>query len=607
MTKDKTILVLLMSIAVAAFCGGIFLMHQVEKEGLYQGETAWLYLNEHFRHHLAESRAKQNPTSSDWQAIHGRLLHNVGITCGYTDQWADALNILTESLDFNIKNKAVAASSVIQSTEALGKAYFLSGNYDCARTALDFAARDRVREDGDESSAYARCMLITARINLAMDNTKSAEFCLKKAKSIFKKDDSTHDLEDVLLLSAQSAIISGEYSSAQDRIDDVRPYLIADLGGDYETYFDDDVALLKCLQGQIFVNAPKAPRGAGKGSIEDGIRLIEESLKVCEKSFGLNDVYTQNFRFALADAYLKSGDNKECIEQLSSIETSFEKIKLPHHPFLEKVYKLHLKALPSEPNNDSLRSVIGAKLSAVNPISSKEGLRAADALGNKLNHPLSFFVGRTFIDPWILPLTSQIIAWAFAGMFACAMACAAKAGRKGYPASVWFILGVVINFIAYLIISALPSRDSGESEFGQDFAIFNDARTGVFILSMLPLLCILGASIFFKPAPLRDFFIAAFLAFCVCLILFAPIWCFVIAKSKGRNSFVWALIGLCTSIFGLVVLMLLPNGENSLVDEEETRNTHGESTMLIASAIHVALFLSIIANVLSSWMLHLEL
>lgn len=607
MTKDKTILVLLVAIAVAAFCGGFFLIQRIEKDGLFKGQETWQYLNERFRDLLASSNAKRNETSPDWQAVHGRLLHNVGVTCGYTEQWTDALSLLNESLDFNIKNKAVTVSSVIQSIEALGKAYYVSGNYDCARTALDFAARNWVREEGDESNEYARCMLVTARINLTMGNNKAAEFCLGKAKSILKKDDGGADIEDVYLLLAQSAIMRGEYSLAQERIDEARTHLKAAFGSDYETYFDDDVALLKCLQGQVFVNAPKSPRGSGKGSLDDGISLIIEALNEYEQSFGANDVFTQNFRLALARAYKKANEHKKCIAQLSSIENSFEKVKLPNHPLLSSVYKLHLELLSKDDAGSALRDEIRKRLDAVKPVSSDDGLRQADALAVKLNRSSKFLTDRKYIDPWILPLTSQIIAWAFSGMFALAIACAAKAGRKGYSPSLWFILGVLFNFIAYLLVAALPVRDSADAEFGPDFAIVSDARVGVFILSMMPLLCIMGASIFYVPVTVRDIFIAAFLAFSLCLILFPPIWCFSIAKSKGRNGFYWGLIGLITSVFGLVVLLMLPAGEASLVDDEETRNTQSESTMLVAAAIHIALFLSVAINIASSWMLHLEL
>ncbi len=607
MTKDKTILVLLMIVAAAAFCGGFFLLQRIEKDGLFQGQSTWLYLNGRFRTLLAESVENKTQAAADWQATHARLLHNVGITCGYTEQLPEAIKILSESLDFKIKSKSVNTSSVIQSIEALGKAYYVSGNYDCARTALDFAARDWVREENEDCKQYARCMLVTARINLTMGNTKAAEFCLGKAKGIFKKDDDSEGIAKVLLLLAQSAIMRGEFAIAQDRIDEARPYLKAEMGPDYESYFSDEVALLKCLQGQVFVNAPKSARGNAPGSLDDGIKLITQAVKESVQSFGPDDVVTQNFRLALAEAYRKGKDTKLCLEQLSLIESSFERIKLAQHPMLRRVYQLHLEALSNDENSSSLKDAITAKLAAVKPVSSKEGLKEADALGLKLNRSSKFLTGRTYTDPWILPLTSQIIAWAFSGMFACAMACAGQAGRKGYSSSVWFILGVFFNLVAYLIIMALPTRDSTSSEYGADFNIASDARVGAFVLSMMPLVCILGASIFYKPAPLRDIFIAAFLALIICMILFPPVWCFAIAKSKGRNSFFWGVIGLCTSIFGLVLLLLLPSGESSPVDQEETRNSQAESTMLVVSAIHMALFLSVVINIGVSWMLHFEI
>jgi hypothetical protein len=124
---------------------------------------------------------------------------------------------------------------------------------------------------------------------------------------------------------------------------------------------------------------------------------------------------------------------------------------------------------------------------------------------------------------------------------------------------------------------------------------------------MTPLFTILGASIFYYPAPLRDIFIAVFLAFVVCLVMFPPIWCFAVAKSKGRKSWLWALIGTLSGIFGLVSLLLLKPGDDVVVDEEEVTNIQSEIVMLFVSAVHLGLFLCIVVNIYYSWMLHVEL
>ena len=601
MTKDKMVLVLLMIIAVAAFAGGMHLLDRVEKEGLFQGQATWLYLNRRFRALLAEHESRKDQFSMEAQAVRARLLHNVGITCGYTEQWADALSILNQSADFNIKSKAVIASSVIQSIETLGKAYYVTGDYDSARTALDFAARDYMREnDGEENSAYARCLCFTGRVHLAMGDYKSADSCFEKAKQIFKKEEDRAATAKALLLLAESAVSRNDYKRAEEKINEAVPLFKVDLGDGYLTYFNDDVALLKCLKGQIQVNT-----AAANEQVEEGLRLVRDAVKQSALSYGEDDVYSQPYRLALAQAYLKKNDTASALSQVQKIESSFERIGLPKHPFLKRVYELHIKALGN--TEQALKKELDSRMASVSYQSSKETLREADALGSRLNPSAKFLAGRSYTDPWILPLTLQIIAWAFSGMFAASFACAAKAARKDYGASVWFILGVFFSLIAYLIISALPTRNTLTKELGEDFSLIDDARTGVFLLSMCPLVTVLGASIFYYPAPLRDVFIAVFLAFCVCLVVYPPIWSFAIAKSKGRNPFVWFLIGLFTSIFGLCLLLLMKPGDNVEADEEETKNTQSETVMLAVLALHVALFLSVVANIYFSWMLHVEL
>jgi len=399
--------------------------------------------------------------------------------------------------------------------------------------------------------------------------------------------------------------------NARQQLDETIPLLKVDLGENYRSYFNDEVACLKCVEGQLLVRGTQigtdrtAPNRTPSAKFDEGIQLIKEGAEQTYISFGKDDVYTQKFRLALADAYMRKGDAQSCLSELQQIENSFERIGLPHHPFLKRVYELHLKAQGEDAA--SLTDVVKAKLKDAQYVASKAVLDEAGRLGTKLNTAPKDFSDRRYIDPWMFPLTFLIVSWAFSGMFACSLACAARAGRKDYVASIWFILGVVFNLAAYLVISALPSRNTFSDEFGVDFSLIDDARSGVFILSMAPLFTILGASIFYYPAPVRDVFIALFLAFCVCLILFPPIWCFAIAKSKGRNQFLWALIGLFTSIFGLVLLLLLKPGDNAEGDEEETRNSQSEATMLLVSAIHIALFLGVVANICFSWMLHVEL
>ncbi len=621
MSKDKIVLVLLTTIAVAAFCGGVFLCQCVEKDGLFQGQSTWRYLNKRFLVLLAESE-KNNPSSLESQAVHARLLHNVGVTYGYTDQWADSIKTLNQSVDFKMKSKSVKAESVIRSIESLGKAYYLAGQYEIARTALDFAARDWVRENGEESLHYARCMGFTGRVHLSMGNFKSAETCFETARAIFKKEDDRSSLARLHLLIAQSAIAGNDLQKARQQLDKAIALLKIDLGDDYRTYFNDEVALLNCLEGQLLINGELPGGRAGSAvdrdtQIDTGIKLINDGLRVAIQSYGTDDVYTQPFRLILAEGHLKKSDASECVSTLQQIEASFERIGLPNHPFLAPVYGLHLKALKNQDNQKHpgdqsserkrLTDVLQAKLKGVERATSKSSQSEADALAARLNPSSKFLANRNFNDPWMLPLTTIITVWAFSGMFACSLACAAQAGRKDYVSSVWFILGVVFNLVAYLVITALPSRNTFTKEFGADFALVNDSRHGVFLLAMTPLAAILGASIFYYPAPIRDIFIAVFLGFFVCLIFFPPIWCFAIAKSKGRNQYLWALIGLSTSVFGLVFLLLLKEGDQGEVDEEETRNTHSESAMLVMSAIHIALFVGIVANIYCSWLLHLEL
>ncbi|PZM80667.1 MAG: hypothetical protein DKT66_15540 [Candidatus Melainabacteria bacterium] len=602
MSKDKIVLVLLLIIAAASFCGGIFLLEKVEKDGWYQGQSTWLFLNKKFRILLSENEKKGDQSSLDAQAMRARLLHNVGITCGYTDQWSDALKLLNQSLDFKMKSKSVNPESLIQSIESLGKAYFLTGDYDNAKTALDFAARDWVRENGEDCKPYARCMSFTGRVHLAMGDYKSAESCFEKARLIFKKEDDRSSTVRVLLLLAESAIARGDYKRAERCINDSIPLLKIDLGDGYNSYFNDEVALLKLLQGQLRI---KTSAYADTSQANEAIRLIKEALSEAELSFGNDDVYTQKFRLALADAFLSAGDKKGCLEQVQKIESSFEKIGLPKHPFLENVYETHIKALGNDAQ--SLRDELSRRLNGVKYVSTEKAKKAADALGTRLNPSPKFLSGRNYSDSWMLPLTFLIVAWAFSGMFACSFACAAIAARKDYGASLWFILGVVFNLFAYLIILALPTRNTITKELGCDFALINDARNGVFLLAMTPLFTILGASIFYYPAAIRDIFIAVFLAFVVCLALFPPIWCFAVAKSKGRSPWLWALIGTVSGIFGLVYLLLLKPGEDVVVDEEESTNTQSEIVMLFVSAVHLGLFLCIVVNIYYSWMLHVEL
>ncbi len=214
---------------------------------------------------------------------------------------------------------------------------------------------------------------------------------------------------------------------------------------------------------------------------------------------------------------------------------------MPNHPFLKRVYELHLQAQGDSAR--SLNDVLKTKLKGVQYVASKAILDEASQLGTKLNTASKGLSDRRYIDPWMFPLTIFNCFWAFSGMFACSLACAAQAGRKDYVGSVWFILGVVFNLVAYLVISALPSRNTLTKELGVDYVLTNDARSGVFLLSVAPLFTILGASIFLLSGSVRDVFIAIFLAFCVCLILFPPIWCFAIARSKRRNRYLWAGIG----------------------------------------------------------------
>jgi tetratricopeptide (TPR) repeat protein len=602
MSKDKIVLVLLLIIAAASFCGGIFLLEKVEKDGWFQGQSTWLFLNKKFRVLLSENEKKGDQSSSDAQAMRARLLHNVGITCGYTDQWSDALKLLNQSLDFKMKSKSVNPDSLIQSIESLGKAYFLTGNYDNAKTALDFAARDWVRENGEDCKPYARCLSFTGRVHLAMGDHKSAENCFEKARLIFKKEDDRSSTVRVLLLLAESAIARGDYKRAERCINDSIPLLMIDFGDGYSSYFNDEVALLKLLQGQLRIKTSDA---LDTSQLSEAIRLIEEALSEAEVSFGNDDVYTQKFRLALADAYLSQGDKKGCLEQVQKIEASFEKIGLPKHPFLKSVYETHIKALGSDAK--SLSDDLSRRLSGVRYVSTEEAKKAADALGARLNPSPKFLSGRNYSDSWMLPLTFLIVAWAFSGMFACSFACAAVAARKDYGASLWFILGAIFNLFAYLIISALPTRNTITKELGCDFALINDARNGVFLLAMTPLFTILGASIFYYPAPIRDIFVAVFLAFVVCLALFPAIWCFAVAKSKGRKPWLWALIGTLSGIFGLVSLLLLKPGDDVVVDEEEITNTQSEIVMLFVSAVHLGLFLCIVLNIYYSWMLHVEL
>lgn len=600
MSKDKTVLVLLITIAVASFCGGMFLLEKIEKNGLFQGQSTWQYLNKRFRALLAEDekRKQSNPES---RVIHARLLHNVGITCGYTDQWADAIKTLNQCVDFKLKDKSVSPESLIQSIESLGKAYFLAGQYNNALIVLEMAQRDWMHERGPDSFHVARCMNCIGRVNLAMGNHKTAEKCFEKAKLIFKKEDDRAATAKTYLLLSVSSLERGDFQKALQQLDETIPLLKVDLGENYRSYFNDDVACLKCVEGQLLVLGAKS----NAGKIDEGIQLIKEGAEQTYISFGKDDVYTQKFRLALADAYMRKGDANSCLSELQQIENSFERIGLPHHPFLKRVYELHLKAQGDSAS--SLTDVVKAKLKDVQYVASQAVLDEAGRLGTKLNTAPKNFSDRRYIDPWMFPLTFLIVSWAFSGMFACSLACAARAGRKGYVGSVWFILGVVFNLAAYLVISALPSRNTLTDEFGVDFSLIDDARSGVFLLSLAPLFTILGASIFYYPAPVRDVFIALFLASCVCLILFPPIWCFAIAKSKGRNRFLWALIGFFSSVFGLIFLLLLKPGDNAEVDEEETRNSQSEATMLVVSAIHIALFLGIVANICHSWMLHVEL
>ncbi|MCC7529749.1 MAG: tetratricopeptide repeat protein [Candidatus Melainabacteria bacterium] len=621
MSKDKILLVLLTTIAVAAFCGGVLLCQRVEKDGLFQGQSTWKYLNKRFLVLLAESE-KKNPSSLESQAVHARLLHNVGVTYGYTDQWTDSIKTLNQSLDFKMKSKSVKAESVIRSIESLGKAYFLTGKYEIARTALDFAARDWVREHGEESLDYARCMGFTGRVHLSMGDFKLAESCFETAMAIFKKEDDRSSLARLHLLIAQSAIARDDLQKSRQQLDRAIALLKIDFGDDYRTYFNDEVALLNCLEGQLLIEG-ELPEGAAGSAvdrdtqIDTGLKLINDGFRVAIQSYGTDDVYTQAFRLILAEGNMKKRDISACISTLQQIEASFQRIGLPNHPFLARVYDLYLKALKIQENQrhsgnlnsrrKSLTDVLQAKLKKVEYSASQSSQSESDALASRLNYSTKFLANRNFNDPWLLPLTTIITVWAFSGMFACSLACAAQAGRKDYVSSVWFLLGVVFNLVAYLVITALPSRSTFTKEFGADFALVNDARHGVFLLAMTPLAAILGASIFYYPAPVRDLFIAVFLGFCVCLIFFPPIWCFEIAKSKGRNQYLWVLIGLFTSVFGLVFLLLLKEGDKAEVDEEETRNTHCESAMLLVSAIHIALFVGIVANIYHSWMLHLEL
>lgn len=602
MTKDKIVLVLLLIIAVASFCGGMFLLEKVEKDGWFQGQSTWIYLNKKYRVLLSEAEKRRDQSSSEAQAVRARLMHNVGVTCGYTDQWPDAIRVLNESLDFKMKSKSVNAESLIKSIETLGKAYYLTGSYDKARTALDFAARDWVRENGEDCKPYADCMSFTGRVHLAMGDFISAENCFEKARAIFKKEDDRAATVKALLFLAESAIGRGDFERAEHRINDSIPLLKIDLGDGYQNYFNDEVALLKLLKGELCI---KRAAAGDANAIAEGIRQISEGLEETEVSFGDDDVYTQKFRLALANAYLAKGDTKNAILEVQKIEKSFERIGLPNHPFLKKVYELHINALGA--GGKTSADELSAKLKKVQYVSTPDIKKEADALATRLNPSPRFLTGRTYTDPWTFPLTLQIIAWAFSGMFACSFACAAVAGRKEHGASIWFILGVIFNLVAYLIVSALPSRNSITQELGADFAVVNDARSGVFLLSMAPLFTILGASIFYYPAPIRDIFIAMFLAFVACLILFPPIWCFAVAKSKGRNQWLWTLIGLVTGLFGLVTLLLMKPGHQAEVDEEETSNTQSEIVMLFVSAVHVALFISIVANIYFSWMLHIEL
>lgn len=602
MTKDKIALVLLLIIAAASFCGGFFLLERVEKDGWFQGQSTWVYLNKRFRLLLLEAEKKRDQSSSEAQATRARLLHNVGITCGYTDQWTDGLRNLNESVDFKIKSKSVSAESLIQSIESLGKAYFLTGNYDKARTALDFAARDWVREGGEDCKPYGRCLCFTGRVYLAMGNHASAENCFEKAKAIFKKDDDRNSVVKANLLLAESAISRGDYQRAENRIDESIPLLKQDLGDAYQTYFNDEVAFLKLLSGQLNVKKAEVTE---KSDLQEGIGQIEDGLKETEISYGPDDVITQKFRLALGEAYFKNGDRGNALRQVEKIEDSFKRIGLPSHPFLEGVYELHIKALGGD--GKKLADELSQRLKKVQYVSTSAAQKEADLLASRLNPSPRFLTGRTSTDSWMLPLTLLIITWAFSGMFACSFACAAVAGRKDYGASIWFILGVIFNLFAYLVISALPSRNSLSKELGPDFALINDARNGVFLLAMTPLFSILGASIFYCPVPIRDVFIALFLAFAACLILFPPIWCFFVAKSKGRNQLMWTLIGIVTGIFGLTALLLMKPGVDAEVDPEETNNTQAEIVMLFMSAVHIGLFLTIVGNIYFSWMTHVEL
>lgn len=599
MTKDKMLLVLLLAIAVASFCGGFFIVDCFEKRGALQGQPTWLFLNGKFRVLLADAENRNAFKTQEEQAIYARLLNNVGSTSGYTDQWKDSLLHLERALDFKIAHKSVSPESMISAIETLGKAYYHLGRYDISKTALDFAARDWVHERGDDCKPYARCLNYTGLIYRALGNYSSAENCFARAKAIYKKEDDKTSAARSYLLLAEIALYRKDIAGARSNIESATRYLVDEYGYDYKNYFNDEVAFLECLEGELCVAE------GSSAQVEKGISKLENGLQKIKITFGECDVFTLSIQLKLIEAYLKKGDQSTALSQLEKIESNMMKVGLGKHPFLSNV--LHLKAQALRYTDSALSDRLMAKSRELKFVSTVQSRSEADQLAKKLDTSKKFLVGRTFNDPWIWPFTSQIIAWAFAGMFACAMACAAQAGRKHYSPSVSFIAGVIFNFAAYLVISALPTKNKESSELTTDYATISDARTGVFVLSMAPLVCILGASIFYSPIPLRNIFISAFIGFVFCWILMPPIWCFAVSRIKGRNPIIWTFLGILFNIFGLTALLLVNKTEKSQADEFEAINSNAETTMLITSCIHAALFISMVVNIADSWMLHLEL
>lgn len=603
MTRDKSLLLFFAVLAILTFSGAVYVMDRYEKEGWFQGTEMWRQLYDRYKKRLGEMERRKEGTKGDWKPedklLLARTLHNVGATAWRLQKFEEAEQFFRRSLDSKHACKKAITSSIGETLDSLGYAYRDLGLIETSRVCTKKALLLFEKSYGEKSRSIARVEEALAMTHGRLGEHKEAEKSLKKALAIYKEEE---DLGAQARCHAElsfNCLARNDLTAARREMAEATPLFSKKWGKRFTDYFDSDLIFYLQTLGRVEM---------AQGNIKEATSHLEAATRQSIKFSGDDSILSAMTRTYLGECLVKAGHPAQAEIAFKKALSTFKLLGLEGRGLeaLTSYGDLLRKSKRTEEAAQIDRQI--EELTKAGKNLDEYDRQKAAQMGAELKPKIEEWLKRDSTDSWVAPVIGAVTLWAFTGLFACAMACAAVAARKRRSAIAWFFIGFIFGAVGLLLILALPKASDDGIPINEDGQLILDARLGTFILSWYPFVGILLTSVFISPLWLRDGLIATIIAWAVCFFVFPAVWCWFVAAAQGRRAWLWAACGLLFGIIPLYCLLLMkaPREARERIDDYILDNRPSEYAMLSASFIHLLSLVALVWSIISQVEKHVE-